>query len=314
MTTKKEKIMTMSGTPWAILPDKLNEISCAYKNYAISGKHDLSVGSQEKSPETYEVTPSGVAVISIFGVITKNPSFWGFLFGGTSSVEAGRQLKAALDDPSVDGILLNIDSPGGTVDGTQELAEMIFSFRGRKPIIAFTDGMMASAAYYVGSAADWVYISGDMVSVGSIGVVATHVDYSEHEKQLGVKTTEIVAGKYKRIASPYQPLSTEGRENIQDRVDYMYTIFVNDVAKYRGVSPDRVLNVMADGKMFIGKQAMDAGLVDGVSTFDRLLMTKEGVAVNAIQAWKNNPKLQKKYNYNFSNYLATIDLDSTPLH
>jgi ClpP class serine protease len=94
----------------------------------------------------------------------------------------------------------------------------------------------------------------------------------------------------------------------------MYTIFVNDVAKYRGVSPDRVLNVMADGKMFIGKQAIDAGLVDGVSTFDRLLMTKEGVAVNAIQAWKNNPKLQKKYNYNFSNYLATIDLDSTPLH
>lgn len=309
----QERNIAIFNSPWAILPEKLNELFSAYGTH-MREKHDLSSdGKQKKRPESYDVV-NGTAIISLVNIITKNLTFWSFLFGGTSSVEVGEQVKSALSDPDIEGILLYIDSPGGTVDGTQELANLIYSSRGRKPIVAFSDGMMASAAYYIGSAADKIYISGDMVSVGSIGVVATHVDYSEWEKKLGIKSTEIYAGKYKRITSQYQPLSEEGRENIQDRVDYMYSIFVDDVAKQRGVSPEAVLKNMADGKIFIGKQAIKAGLVDGVSTQDRLLMTKEGLAVNAIQAWKSNSKLQKEYNYNFGKYLATIDLDSTPLH
>lgn len=341
-----QKNMNISGTPWAILPEKLNEINAAYKDY-IGGKHNLAVGSQEKSPGAYEITPNGVAVISIFGVITKNPSFWGFLFGGTSSVEAGIQLKDALDNPSVEGTLLNIDSPGGTVDGTQELAELVFSSRGRKPIVAFTDGMMASAAYWIGSAADRMYISGDTISIGSIGVVATHRDYSEWEKKVGVKTTEVYAGKYKRIASQHRPLSQEGKESIQDQVDYLYAIFVDEVAKHRSVSPEKVLKNMADGKIFIGKQAITAGLVDGVSTFDQLINTalpkavlrlqteragelselnsllgkernkmsqKEtdkalaGLsAVKDIKEWKSNPELRKRFNNDFGRYVNSIE-------
>lgn len=84
----------------------------------------------------------------------------------------------------------------------------------------------------------------------------------------GIKTTEITAGQYKRVASQYAPLSESGRASIQDTVDYLYSIFVGAVAKARGVSEDKVLQDMADGRVFIGQQAIAAGLVDGVSTLE----------------------------------------------
>ena len=145
---------------------------------------------------------------------------------------------------------------------------------------------MASAAYYIGAAAHEVYISGDMPLIGSIGVVATHVDRSKFEEKIGLKTTEVYAGKYKRIASAYKPLSKDGKASIQDQVDYVYSIFVDDVAKYRGVSADAVLDNMADGKIFIGKQAIQAGLVDGVSTFDQLIKTRLPVLQSKMEEQK----------------------------
>jgi hypothetical protein len=130
---------------------------------------------------------------------------------------------------------------------------------------------MASAAYWIGSAANSVYITDATTIVGSIGVVTTHTDVSKAQAASGVKTTEIAAGKYKRIASSYEPLTKEGRQTIQDQVDYTYALFVDAVAKQRGVSTDKVLSDMADGRIFIGQQAIDAGLVDGVSTLDALV-------------------------------------------
>jgi signal peptide peptidase SppA len=131
--------------------------------------------------------------------------------------------------------------------------------------------MMASAAYWIGSAADQVYIGADTAAVGSIGVVASHTDYSRREEMLGIKTTEIYAGKYKRIASEHQPLSADGREYMQETVDYLYSVFVGEVAKQRGSDPETVHQNMADGRIFTGQQAVSAGLVDGVSTLDQLI-------------------------------------------
>jgi signal peptide peptidase SppA len=163
-------------------------------------------------------------------------------------------------------VLLYVDSPGGTVDGTQALADLIFNARGKKPIVAIADGMAASAAYWIGSAADKFFISGDTTLTGSIGVVAQHTDISTAEEKRGIKVTEITAGKYKRIASEHAPLTDEGRASIQERVDHLYSVFVDNVARNRGVSSDLVASDMADGKLFVGKQAIKAGLVDGVST------------------------------------------------
>ena len=141
---------------------------------------------------------------------------------------------------------------------------------------------MASAAYWIGAAADAVVISSDVVQVGSIGVVATHTDVSKSEEMQGIKTTEIVAGKYKRIASQYAPLTQEGRQTIQDHLDYIYSAFVEDVAKFRGVSVDNVLSNMADGRVFIGKQSIDVGLMDGVSTIEKLIEDLNAAGARSI--------------------------------
>jgi type IV secretory pathway TrbL component len=131
---------------------------------------------------------------------------------------------------------------------------------------------MASAAYWIGSAAHAIYASSDTTQVGSIGVVAAHVDVSKAYDMAGVKVTEITAGTYKRIASNYSPLTQDGRASIQDSVDQIYSVFLNEVAKHRGASgSDVVHDRMADGRIFMGQKAIDAGLVDGISTLSTVI-------------------------------------------
>jgi signal peptide peptidase SppA len=272
----KMRILDVLFSPWAIGPNKLTEIIGIYRAHlhgekidwkAMEARVGLSFG--DKKPEPYQVMGS-TAVIPVKGVLTKGMSFFSFLFGGSSMRYIGDAVKAAADDSQVKTILLDIDSPGGTVDGTAELAEIVFAARSKKGVIAYTDGMIASAAYWIASAADKIFISGDTVEVGSIGVVATHIDQSRWDEMMGDKYTEITAGRYKRIESAHKPLSKEGAAYIQDQVDYIYSAFVDTVARNRGISTDAAL-AMADGKIFIGKQAIEVGLVDGVSTFDDLI-------------------------------------------
>ncbi len=207
-----------------------------------------------------------VVVIPIEGLLSKSRGLFQAMFGGLALREISTLFKAAIADSAVSGVLLRIDSPGGAVDGVQELAREVFAARGSKPIVAYTDGMMTSAAYWVGAAADRIYISGDTTEVGSIGVVATHVDYSRSEAQQGIKTTEIVAGKYKRIASPHSPLTDSGRAAIQEMVDEIYAAFVADVATFRDRPVSIVNEKMAEGRVFIGAKAIKAGLVDDMSS------------------------------------------------
>jgi signal peptide peptidase SppA len=282
------KLLDIMTSPWMIRMERLREIQALYLATMRGDKVEFdeieariakAVGETDVR-DTYEVI-DGVAVIEIAGVITKRSSFFSFFFGGAASQEIAMKIRDALDNGAVKAILLNIDSPGGTVDGTQDLAELIHQSRGIKPIVSYTDGMMASAAYYIGAAAGAVYISGDTADIGSIGVVMTHLDYSKADEMHGYKETDIYAGKYKRIVSGNRPLSDEGRNYLQEQVDYVYSVFVQDVARYRGVSVDEALE-MADGKIFIGKQAIEAGLVDGVSAFDRLVQRMAaGEAVTA---------------------------------
>ena len=263
--------------PWAITPEMLVEIQNIYCAHVRGPKIDIKsiesrIGRPLKNEQRpYSVTPSGIAILPAVGVVGKRMNLLTRVSGGVSTELLGKQILEAMDDRAVSGLLLEIDSPGGTVDGTQELARLIYDNRGRKPIWAFSDGMIASAAYWIASAADRIYISGDTNRVGSIGVVARHIDISKAEEMRGVKTTEITAGRYKRIDSMYAPLSEEGRATIQDEVDYIYSVFVHDVAMFRGVSVDTVLDERADGRLFLGQQAVEAGLVDGAMSREAVL-------------------------------------------
>lgn len=272
------RIIDVLTSPWAIVPEKLFEIQEIYSTHLRGDKTDFDFVKARINEHSGPIDDTAVfaiindtAIIPIQGIIAKRMNLLTQISGGVSAQLVGRDIKEALANNTIKSILLDIDSPGGTIDGTQELADIIFAGRGQKPIVAYSDGMIASAAYWIGSAADRIYISGDTVTVGSIGVVASHVDYSRYEEKIGIKTTEIYAGKYKRIASQYQPLSEEGRQTIQDQVDFLYTVFVNEVAKQRSVSAGKVLENMADGKIFIGNQAISAGLVDDMATLDRLI-------------------------------------------
>ena len=299
------KLLDVITGPWAIEPAKLLEIQAIYATHLRGEKIDIAAVEQKlgrplaNDPQRYEID-NGVAIISLEGVIAKRANLFSQISGGVSTELVGRDIQDALADPAVHSIILSVDSPGGTVDGTQSLASLVAA--STKPIVTLASGTIASAAYWIGSAANAVYITDSTTVVGSIGVVATHTDISKAQLNQGVKTTEIFAGQYKRIASSYAPLSKEGRQTMQDQVDYTYSLFVSAVAQQRGVSEDVVLTNMADGRIFQGQQAIDAGLVDGVSTLGALVKQlnegrtsgnstrSAGAALSVTKTQPHNPK------------------------
>lgn len=270
------KIIDVLNAPWAIEPTKLLEIQAIYATHLRGDKIDISAIEKQlgrpldNKQRDYEIV-DGVAILSMEGVMAKKMNLFSQISGGCSTQILRNNINSALIDSAVHSLIIVADTPGGTVDGTQLLVNDIANANTIKPVVTWANGCIASAGYWAGSASSKIYISDFTTAVGSIGVVCTHVDISEAEKARGVKTTEITAGKYKRIASQYGELSAEGMKSIQDQADYLYEVFVNDVAKNRGVSAEKVLSDMADGRIFMGQQAIDAGLVDGVSTIEALI-------------------------------------------
>lgn len=277
--------------PWAILPGHHAEIQGIYKAHRndkeglkkatealqITRKDPLASvviaaaaeGRNVDNRGTYTVIDN-VAIIPIHDVISKRMSWFIEVCGGCSSQQLMKDFAAAQNDNSIRGIILYADTPGGTVDGTMEAADFISSARGNKPVMAFTDGMICSAGMWLTAGADEIYISSNTNPIGSIGVVAAHIDVSKREEMFGRVVTEITAGDYKRVASNYSLLTKEGRAYIQAHLDHIYTAFLNHVGPMRGLSVDDHKD-WADGQVFLGSASIDAGLVDGVSTMDELI-------------------------------------------
>jgi len=304
------RIIDVLTSPWAIeynretgRSDKLAEIQAIYSAHLRGESIDISAVEEkvghalDNEQKPYQVV-NGIALIELSGIVTKRMNLFSKVSGGISTEIALRDFRQAMADNAVTGIILIVDSPGGTVDGTAELASAIneASNLGSKPILTYTDGTMASAAYWIGAAADRVYINNDTARVGSIGVVATHVDYSQYEAKLGIKTTEVYAGKYKRIASEYAPLSKEGRRYMQDEVNYYYTVFADAVAGFRpGLQIPQDGDIpWADGRIFIGRQSIEAGLVDGIATLDQLVSRLSNAGGNMIIKERMKDSLTKK--------------------
>jgi signal peptide peptidase SppA len=263
----------LNGTPWAITTEMFSEIQNIYRAHTDGKVPDIAaieaqLGRPLKAtPPDYEVTAEGIAILPVTGVISKRMNMFQEISGGCSIEQCASQFKTALDDPAVSAILLKVDSPGGSIDGVFEFADMIYNARDAKPIVCLAYGQMCSAAYLIGAAASAVYASDVATVVGSIGVVAVHQDTSSKRQASGVVTTEVYRGKYKRIVTD-GPLTDEGLKSLEEKVDYCYSLFVNDVARFRGVDAETVLNTMSTDvtDYFIGRQAVDAGLVDGIET------------------------------------------------
>lgn len=203
--------------------------------------------------------------VPLYGVITPRANLLSRTSGGTTAEEFGAALSAAVADPEVGGIVIDVDSPGGQIDGIDEVATLIRESRGSKPIVAQAYHTMGSAAYWIGAQADEVVVT-PSGSVGSIGVIYAHEDISEAQAKHGVKTTLISAGKYKTERSPLGPLSDEARATIQAEADAEHGRFIRAIAKGRGVPADTVRNGFGEGRMVRGPQAVELGMADRVDT------------------------------------------------
>lgn len=259
-----------------------------------AGNYDQPCDPEEDSPRLLEVA-GAVGVISIKGSLNNDDSFWNEMFGMTGYPEIRDALLAAAGDASVKQILLDIDSGGGAVSGCEDTAKLVRMINDHvKPVTAFTDGTMASAAYWLGCSAGRVFCGKTAVS-GSIGVISTHMEKSQALKEAGIGVTVVRAGKFKALANSVEKLTAEGKAQIQQIVDAAYGVFAEHVALMRGKSYEYTDNTMAQGREFIGQAAVDAGLCDGVSTFDAVMGDLQEKSIDASKNSMDNRGNNSRY-------------------
>jgi capsid assembly protease len=266
--------------PWAITPDYLALMAGVLTNWAFNipvsvetmDKIDDDKGIMAARQSANRSQPGQIVVIPVYGALMQRPPQDISGPGATSTSNIIKQVKQVASDPNVSKILLDIDSPGGSVYGTSELANIIYQTRQQKPIIGIANSMSASAAYWIGSQCTEFYCtpSGE---VGSIGVYTAHQCIAKALEAAGIDTTLISAGKYKTEGNPFEPLSKEAQAMIQAKVDDYYTMFLNDVSRGRNVSVKNVKDGMGDGRIFGASKSLELNMVDGVMAFDELIDT-----------------------------------------
>lgn len=214
------------------------------------------------------VAEGGIAVLPIYGTLVRRAVGLEAASGLTSYQDIAAQLDAAIADPSVAAVVLDIDSPGGESGGVFDLADRVRAAAQIKPIWALANDMAYSAAYALGSAASRFFVT-RTGGVGSIGVIAMHADQSVRDAKDGVRYTTVFAGARKNDLNPHEPISDEAHAFLKSEVDRIYGLFVDTVASHRSLTGDAVRATEAG--VFFGNDAVTAGLADAVGTFDDLL-------------------------------------------
>lgn len=220
-----------------------------------------------------------VGVVSVKGPLVNNDDPYNRYRGVTSYADVRRAMVYAAQHADVQAILLDINSGGGAVSGCADCGALIASIDSSvKPVYAYTDSVMASAAYWLGSSARKVYVS-QTAMTGSIGVISTHMEYSKMLKEAGVGVTVMRAGEYKALANSLEPLTDVAKMQIQDQLNAAYGIFIGHVAEARGTTVAIADKTMGQGREFFGAAAVEAGLADGVKTFDAVVsfISKKGI-------------------------------------
>jgi signal peptide peptidase SppA len=255
-------------SPWLILPAvhrQLCEIVAAH----ITGEAHAAGGIADSMPEQpgFVVGRTGsVAVIPIHGVLGKRVGGLAKSSGATDIDDIAEALDQAVANPEVSGILLDIASPGGTTTGMPELADKIAAVSVKKPVVAWTDSQMASAAYWLAAGADSIYAS-KSAKIGSIGVYMAWLDDSRALEQQGYRAELIKRGKFKAIGVSGTSLTQEAREMLQQSVDQVYDWFTEHVRLFRDDVPQEAM----EGQVFFAAQAQEFDLIDRVGTIEDAL-------------------------------------------
>ncbi len=199
----------------------------------------------------------------------------------TSYEKIREEIEEALIDEEVETIILDIDSPGGEVNGLFDLADFIYSAGGKKRIIAIANDDAYSAAYAIASSAEKVYVSRTS-GIGSIGVIASHIDQSGFDEKQGIKYTTVFAGSRKNDLNPHEPITSESLESLQEEVDRLYEMFVQLIARNRNLSTEKIKSTEAG--LYFGEKAIEIGLADEVITYSEFINNHRSLSMTKEQA------------------------------
>lgn len=264
------------ATPWAMQREVLTAHAgmLARKFSGAMAYEDGDIAAESvnaAAPGRSNVNRTGsIAVVPLLGTVIQRAGMMEMCGGGTSVQRFTAAFREAMSDETISQILIEIDSPGGSVYGVAELFSEIYSARAQKPVVAIANSLAASAAYWVGCAAGEFYVTPGG-EVGSIGVWQAHEDWSAAMAEEGIKTTLISAGKYKVEGNPYEPLGEDAQAFMQSRVNDYYSAFTKAVAKGRGVAIDAVRNGMGQGRVLGADAALAEKMVDGIATMDEVI-------------------------------------------
>lgn len=222
------------------------------------------------------VHAGGVAIIPVHGTLVQRSGWLDAMSGVTSYETLRGWVDAAMADQAVKSLVLDIDSGGGEVAGCFDFVDHLYGLRGRKPIVAVANEAAYSAAYAIASAADQIWLT-RTAGVGSVGVIAKHVDRTAANAQAGRKVTTIFAGPRKADLDPDQPLTDAARDMLQTEVDRVYGIFAGTAARNRGMSVEEI-TALESGVRF-GPEAVAAGLADKVGTLEEAVADHAGAGL-----------------------------------
>ena len=246
--------------------------------HAVAKAYEMrSQASEMDAPSLYQRQGS-VGVINIQGSLIPGDAGWLAMFGLTGYDNIRGAIAEGLADKEATSLMLNIGSGGGAVTGMTDAANFISQAGKIKPITAYAENA-ASAAYRLAVETSHITVA-DTGIVGSIGVLRLHTEYSKANEMAGVKTTVLRAGEFKALINPVEPLTEAALNQEQAKLDHLYTAFSKSVEKARGLSKDHMDKVAGQGREFIGKMGVDAGLADKVGGYEQALRTAENLAKN----------------------------------
>ena len=277
-------LLNAVSTPWAIHEDQLQVLLGVLARRA-AGRDTppeqlAAVSESRRSNGPY--LAGMVGVLPLYGAIFPKANIVTESSGGTSLQLWMRDLEALVADPDTKAVVLDVDSPGGSVSGIPEAAIRIKALRGSKPIVAVSNYLNASAAYWLSSQADEVVASPSSMT-GSIGVFSIHESIARALDAEGIDVTLIKAGRYKAEGNEFEPLSEEAAGAMQAIVDELYDQFVAAVAGGRGVSTAAVRGGYGEGRVLTASRAREAGLVDRVATVaEAVASLQENKGRNAV--------------------------------
>jgi signal peptide peptidase SppA len=255
----------------ALMPEKLQMVlQVRAERLNQTPQNSLNIEAAAKRATKYKNIEGKIALLGIYGYISQKETIFSIFGLDTSSERFGRQFDEAINSPDIGAVVIDIDSPGGTVFGLTAVTDKIFNARGKKPIIAVSNCLMASAAYFIGSSADEIIADPDS-QTGCIGTIAIRMDWSKFLETAGIKPTIFRSDEFKGEGNPYEPLTNEAKEYFNKMVADYADVFVTAVARNRKTTKADVKANFGKGRVMSAPDAKAVGMVDRLATFEQVI-------------------------------------------